>query len=99
MSENTIVNVPPGNGVRGIGSATAASATMSIEVRRKGSAATDAARPFSGTSSRRQSPKVTTWPGATRVGPTRSAPSSFVPLVLPRSATTRRPAVALSRRC
>ena len=61
MSENTIVNVPPPKGVAGIGSATAASATMSIEVRRRGSAATDAARPFSAaTSSRRQCPKVTT---------------------------------------
>ena len=61
MSENTIVNVPPPNGVAGIGSATAASATTSIEVRRKGSAALEAARPFTGaTSSRRQCPKVTT---------------------------------------
>ena len=95
MSEKTIVNVPPP--VAPSGSATAASATRSIELRRTSSSGSGGSR--LGITSSWHEPKVTTCPNCSGVGRCTGTPSTSVPFVLPRSSSVTRPPTELRRRC
>ncbi len=94
-----MVSVPPEVSVDGSGSAVAAAATMSIDVRRSGSPPLSATRSVASSSSRRQRPNSTTSPGWRTTVPTSTEPPIDVPFVLPRSCTDSRPPTALRRKC
>ena len=97
-----MVRVPPPKRPGAIGSATAASATMSIEVRRSGIGRHRDGVPVAVLNQLEAA--VPEGDDLARATPG-SAPAQLgtvaavVPLVLPTSVTSRRPAVALRRRC